>query len=725
MDEQIALRRQRQKFYRRKYREIQAVRDKYAEYFEADSENSEFERSIPIIDAPINICVDSDSENERGNDVQASADEVERETSFDEFEESSEEESSDSDAAQPPEEAGVNVNEPAAAPINIQPIYEEPEIHEIRKWAVTNRIKNNALDGLLGILGRRLLPTLPKTAKTLLKTSHASYDIRPMADSKGRAGEYVYIGVKKQLLQHINPAFHDVDEETGMKLVPIDVNVDGLKVFKSSKRDAWVISCRIVDENGLYKTFTIAVYYGHGKPQNFNLFLTDFVRELIQLSGQGFTLFGENYRVQLRYFICDTPARSAMKAIKGHTGFHSCERCIVKGIRPHNHTIFPPNDINDGYYDKRTCQSFRDYDDNKHHTDVSLLLAIRSLDPVHDFILDPMHLLYEGVMKRLFEYWFGDVNNDGKISAVQKLELNRRSAMIKGDIPREFHRKMRSTEQFKLMKGTELKFFLDYPGPVLVKELLKDDQFKNFVSLHAANRLLSSPNAYENVDQARKFYRQFNRECAKFYGEEFLSLNIHALDHVADDVENSGCDLNKISAWPFENHLYKFKLAVTNPNRVLAQYCRRLFSEIEILDHKPTEARETEVLEEAGGLIRKYKYKNYIFTNKHPDNTAYLRTCRTLRVVKIKEIFRENGNICATISDYKVLNSAFEVHADPENDHDVSFDSRSINYVEVRENNAAEDRQILFSHIQKKMIKFGVNFSPALPVRSFVVPLLH
>lgn len=735
MDERIALRRERQKLYRRKYRELQAFRKKYAAYFEddslSDSSQSQAEEFVPPVESPENFVVESESESASESDVQGSDNEDYYETTVSD---SSEEELTDDEleALEPAEQDQVN-NEAGVA-INIEPIEEDPEINEIRQWAITNRIKQNALDALLSILRRRLIPTLPKTSKTLLKTSEAYYDIRPMDDSKGLPAEYVYIGIQKQLIRHINPEFHEVDD-TGMKLVLIDINIDGLKVFKSSKRDAWVISGRIVARGyGLYKPFTIAVYYGHGKPANFNLFLTDFVREIAKLSGRrgpafgdGFSFSGHNYRVEVRFFICDTPARSAIKAIKGHTGFYSCERCIVRGKRQNNHTIFPPNDQDDGYYCKRTCDSFRMYDDNNHHTDVSLITAIRGLDPVNNFILDPMHLLYEGIMKRLFEYWFGEVNNDGKLSSAQKRELNRRSAMIKEDIPIEFHRKMRSTEQFKSMKGTEFKFFLDYASPILVQGLLKDDQFKNFVYLHVATRLLCAPNAVDNVDQARIFYKKFYRDCASFYGEDFLSLNVHSLDHIADDVENSRCNLNEIGAWPFENHLFHFKQSVTNPNRVLAQYCRRQHSESQILDHRPTHPVVTEVLQEQDrGIIKKYKYNNHIFTTKHPDNTAYLRTLRTLRVVQIKEIFRDcNGEVCATIRDYKVLNSAFQFHANPDDVNDLGLDSRTLNYVEIRTNNATEDRVISFSKISKKMVKFNINYAPDLPIRSFVVPLIH
>lgn len=253
----------------------------------------------------------------------------------------------------PPDDEGVWNNRD----LNHQP----PEIQELRQWSVLNRIKNTALDDLLVILGRRLLPTIPKTAKTLLQTTKASYSIEPMTDSKGRPGEFVYFGIKKQMLRHLNPEFHKLEQGTRSKLVEIDVNVDGLKVFKSSKKDAWVISCRIVDKFCLYKPFTIAVYYGQGKPHNINEFLMKFVQEIIPLSGcrgqewgHGFMIDDQHYKVKLRFFICDTPARSALKATKGHTGYYSCERCVIKGQRQNHTTVFLPNECHGGGYENRT-----------------------------------------------------------------------------------------------------------------------------------------------------------------------------------------------------------------------------------------------------------------------------------------------------------------------------------------------------------------------------------
>lgn len=307
-DPKVLARRQQKTMYRRHQREIKAVRRKYDSFFKTvDAEEVEYE--LPV---PMDLTFEPQL-SEHENTDERSADNTEEETSFDDFDPPSEMESPDEDALEPAEgvdiinEPEVDVNNPPEVAINHQLINEDPEIQEIRAWAVNYRIKNNALDGLLKILRRRVLPTIPKVAKTLLKTSKASYDIRPMTDSKGRDGEYVYISLKKQFLNHVNPDFHEVEPETGLKIVDIDVNVDGLKAFKSSKNDAWVLSCRIVDKRGLYKPFTISCYYGQGKPADMNLFLRDFLIELRQLSGcrgseygHGFTLGGESYRTRLR-----------------------------------------------------------------------------------------------------------------------------------------------------------------------------------------------------------------------------------------------------------------------------------------------------------------------------------------------------------------------------------------------------------------------------------------
>ena len=76
---------------------------------------------------------------------------------------------------------------------------DEEDIQAIRKWSLKYRIPLTHLDDLIKILRARLLPTLPKTAKTFLRTVDAKYNIKEMEDANGGFGEFVYFGIESGL----------------------------------------------------------------------------------------------------------------------------------------------------------------------------------------------------------------------------------------------------------------------------------------------------------------------------------------------------------------------------------------------------------------------------------------------------------------------------------------------------------------------------------------------
>ena len=65
------------------------------------------------------------------------------------------------------------------------------------------------------------------------------------------------------------------------------------------------------------KPFAVVVFYGSGKPKNQNEFFKEFISELNYLLQNGIFL-SQHFDVKIRSFICDTPARSAGKFVKGH-----------------------------------------------------------------------------------------------------------------------------------------------------------------------------------------------------------------------------------------------------------------------------------------------------------------------------------------------------------------------------------------------------------------------
>lgn len=55
-----------------------------------------------------------------------------------------------------------------------------------------------------------------------------------------------------------------------------------------------------------------------------------------------------------------------------------------------------------------------------------------------------------------------------------------------------------------------------------------------------------------------------------------MSYNVHALIHIADDVEHYGSSLNGINAFQFENHLRGLKKGVRKAQNPISQVAKRI-----------------------------------------------------------------------------------------------------------------------------------------------------
>lgn len=95
------------------------------------------------------------------------------------------------------EEDDIN-NDMPLLPQEIEDL-DELDFQEIRRWALKSRISLTHLHGLLKVLRVRMLPNLPKTAKTFLRPVGAKYNIEEMGDANGGFGAFVYFGVESGL----------------------------------------------------------------------------------------------------------------------------------------------------------------------------------------------------------------------------------------------------------------------------------------------------------------------------------------------------------------------------------------------------------------------------------------------------------------------------------------------------------------------------------------------
>ena len=78
--------------------------------------------------------------------------------------------------------------------------------------------------------------------------------------------------------------------------------------------------------------FVIGLYSCTNKPSSVETYLHDFVEEIKVLHTDGFEYCDQRIKVRLDAVICDAPARAFVKAVKGHSGYSACERCIQSGV---------------------------------------------------------------------------------------------------------------------------------------------------------------------------------------------------------------------------------------------------------------------------------------------------------------------------------------------------------------------------------------------------------
>uniref|UniRef100_A0ABD2WAF9 Transposase domain-containing protein n=1 Tax=Trichogramma kaykai TaxID=54128 RepID=A0ABD2WAF9_9HYME len=584
---------------------------------------------------------------------------------------------------------------------------ESVEIGQLRKWAVENHINQVALDGLLNILNKRLLPQLPSSSKTFLKTLSSKYVIECMKGSDDCEGEFTYMSILEGLEVCLNHNLHKNN------IIELDFNIDGAKTKKCSPKSLWPILCKVLYKPYpyAYKPFPVAVFYGKGKPKDVLEYLKKFVVEINSLQKNGAIINEKHYRIQIRSFICDIPAKAFIKCTRGHTSFNGCEKCDVIASKNDLHTTV--------YLDvgkKRTGLDFINYKDPNHHNGVSPLISIDPpIDLADQFVIDPLHMLYLGVNARILDELLSNGSKSPvKIGPAQKKELSRRSTIIKKDIPEEFSRKMPSTNECNDWKATEHRFFLLYCSPLILKDIVSDSVLDNFLFLHAACRILSSHNALRYSRIARNYLTQFVEQSKTIYSSSFVTLNVHYLNHLVDDVENMQSNINDISAFPFENELGKIKKILRSPHRTLAQYCRRLHEERETLDLKAKLPDELVIVKEhkTNGLVSLW-FQQQFLSVKHPNNTVMLDNGS---VVKIIKMFKQENSIFLTVVTYKSKSSAFK----------HPCDSSFLDIYEILDQvTLSTKRNVPLSSVKSKMVKMSISLDEVVDKKSLVVPLLH
>ena len=571
---------------------------------------------------------------------------------------------------------------------------------------------------MLKILRNRLLPQLPASYKTLLGTSSAKYIIKDMEDKDGGKGQFTYFGVASGIKRCFN-----LNEHKDNKILLI-VGVDGMQLFLSSNEDLWPILGKVFSENDIYEPFCIALFLGKCKPKSVDKYLEEFIKEMNTLLEEGLIIENKHFEIEIKCFVCDTPARSFLKGTKGHGGYYACERCTIKGkrVKPKAcgdgkkgvRTVYPSADE-----PLRTDRSFRKLKQPEHHKIKTPLLSLKQkCNLIALFVLDFMHL-GSGVMKRLLEFWMkGPLIT--KLSVRERLKLSERIKSMKKEVPVEFQRKPRSLKFLPKWTASEFMFFLLYSGPIVLKNILTPRLYQHFLLLHVACRILCDKEFAVSRNSIAKHYLVCFFKLLKYtYGTVSQIMNMHNLIHLADDAKNMGCSLKIITAFPFENFLGKLKRLVRSGNHALAQLCRRLHEKAFVQKQKPASPSLIEMVEYEpkgeGTSIKTVKYKSLTISTSSPNDIIMLEDTT---IIKINKIFKskEINSLDKIILSGYIWDKKKSIFEYPQNSSDFYM-------WQLKEELSRKKKIFFLRDVDRKMVILSL--TEDCRKKSFAIPLLH
>ncbi|EZA50973.1 hypothetical protein X777_10601 [Ooceraea biroi] len=403
--------------------------------------------------------------------------------------------------------------------------------------------------------------------------------------------------------------------------------------------------------------FIIAIYFGTSDPTNVQEFLQDFINEAENLITNGYVRNETTYDFAIRHYILDAPARDLIKCCVGHNGYASCEKCTVWGERfDHRQTYI------DLHAPLRTDETFKNQMQPRHHRGVSPLLQINT-KMISQFRLEPMHLVNEGVFKRLLEVW-RKWTTPWKLHWTVVNRISDKLLLLASSCPQDFVRKPRSLNELPFYKATEFRRLCLYDGIVVFASHVDINIYKHFLLLHCGIYILTSPILYKTLNaHANTILRTFIEHSVTIYGKSFVVYNVHSLCHLAQEC-NDHDSLDTFSAFRYENKLKTIKSHIDSGFQPVQQAAKREVErssrKVVVIDsevNKVILSKEHRDMNETihGEQFRKILVNDVIFeVNKR--NSCF--KTNTGEIVVLKNIIcTENdiifvGNIFSNVSDF-------------------------------------------------------------------------
>ena len=497
-------------------------------------------------------------------------------------------------------------------------------------WVHEHMITQTATDALLKIIKPFVNVTLPVCARTLMQTP------RNLSMTKKCGGEIYYFGCREAVVRKVKSGLKSVLPDgpyfthKSVNMISMSVGFDGVPVARSSNGQFWPL-LGVINQAVDQCPFLIALFYGHSKPSNLSEYLEDFIAEIKLLRETGICISGVKYDFDVSFFTADAPARSMLKSCKGHGGYYGCERCTVEGDYVNHRVVFLNDDCS-----LRSDASFANQSDENHHVGVSPLLEL-GIGMVTQFPYDYMHLVCLGVGRKiLLAMVNGNASKKVKLRGSSIAKVSDRLLRIAHFFPVEFARRPRSLSDLAHYKATEFRTFLLYSGPYCLKDIVDADVYRHFLLLTSAMYILLSPKASQSTlnATANELLRKFVSQSVIFYGEQFMTYNVHSLIHLAKDSVMYG-KLDNFSAFGFENYMQTLKRFVQGKKHYLAQVVSRVLESENVVTTSKIVRRNGYVDKSCS---KKYYYNNILISELDGNNCFLTNDCNVVIITGLQKV---------------------------------------------------------------------------------------
>ena len=195
---------------------------------------------------------------------------------------------------------------------------------------------------------------------------------------------------------------------------------------------------------------------------------------------------------------------------------------------------------------------------------------------VSQFPVDYAHCAVLGVMRKLLLLFVNGPYRT-RLGRHDLTAISNRLTSYAEYCPSEFARRPRSLTHLLNWKATEFRAFMCFTGVAALRNIVEPEVYGNYLMFSMGMRILLTPDDHIMRNAlAKELLSKFVEHAIQLYGERVATYNMHVLTHLSDEAYVYG-NLYLISAFPFENFLYKLKRMLRKPGSTLQQVVNRTY----------------------------------------------------------------------------------------------------------------------------------------------------